>query len=472
MGPNVGNPATSRTTPHQRYLPPAPAPVDDGPGPGPIARLYADEPKNCKRAVVPFLRNLLFFGLILAVCRVYATEGRAFQVLLQVAGVALPIHYLAPYRWKKAIFLAASVAGLFLVFGADAGAVIVGLSALMIGVTRLPISWNLRVAALVAIATFLSFGRPVALFEQASTVVWPVLGSMFMFRLLIYMYELKHAKKPEPVIDTVGYFFLLPNFCFMLFPVVDYRTWQRGFLAGDVHDVQRRGLDMTFRGVVQLILYRIIDQELLISSADVAGPWSLMGFLVFNYLVYLQVSGQFHIACGMLHLFGYQLPDTHHRYLLATGFTDYWRRINIYWKDFMVRLVFNPVVFRLKKWPQPAALAAATAAVFVVTWLLHGYQSFWLRGDWGFTVPDAIFWTVLGGLVMVNVQLDARKKPARPRLRPKADEPPPGVDYKALAIRSAKTAATFVTIVLLWSLWNSPTVGDWLDLLARGLRAS
>ncbi len=87
---------------------------------------------------------------------------------------------------------------------------------------------------------------------------------------------------------------------------------------------------------------------------------SLACYLVCNYLLYLQVSGQFHIACGMLHLFGFQLPETHHHYLLATGFTDYWRRINIYWKDFMVRLFFNPVVFRLKRWPQPAALAVAT----------------------------------------------------------------------------------------------------------------
>ena len=80
-----------------------------------------------------------------------------------------------------------------------------------------------------------------------------------------------------------------------------------------------------------------------------------------------------------------QLPETHHRYLLATSFTDYWRRINIYWKDFMVRIFFNPVVFRLKRWPQPAALAAATAVVFLATWLLHAYQLYWLRGGWGFS---------------------------------------------------------------------------------------
>ena len=126
------------------------------------------------------------------------------------------------------------------------------------------------------------------------------------------------------------------------------------------------------------------------------------------------------MACGMLHLFGYQLPETHHHYLLASGFTDYWRRINIYWKDFMVRIVFNPVVFRLKRRPQPLALAVATTAVFLTTWLLHAYQSYWLRGTWGFSVPDALFWGILGVLVLVGVQLDAR----RPRSRqPTAGDP-------------------------------------------------
>ena len=53
-----------------------------------------------------------------------------------------------------------------------------------------------------------------------------------------------------------------------------------------------------------------------------------------------------------------------------------------------------------------------------------------------------------------------------------ADEPPAGYDYKGLAVRCAKTAATFATITLLWSLWNSPSLAAWFDLLARGLRAS
>ena len=206
----------------------------------------------------------------------------------------------------------------------------------------------------------------------------------------------------------------------------------------------------------------MIDRLLMISPDAVDGPISLAWYMVGNYLLYLRVSGQFHMACGMLHLFGFQLPETHHRYLLASSFTDYWRRINIYWKDFMVRVVFNPVVFRLKRWPQPAALAAATAVVFLVTWLLHAYQSYWLRGVWGFGVPDALFWGILGVLVLINVQLDARRGTRR--------APGPSRPAPRLALRALRVAGTFTTIAVLWSLWSSPSVASWLDMICRGLR--
>ena len=54
---------------------------------------------------------------------------------------------------------------------------------------------------------------------------------MFMFRMIVYLYEMKHARRPETLVDTLSYFFLLPNFCFLHFPVVDYRTLQRGYFA-------------------------------------------------------------------------------------------------------------------------------------------------------------------------------------------------------------------------------------------------
>jgi hypothetical protein len=424
------------------------------------------------------LHNLAYLVLLLAVFRVYrieerAYQGHAFSVLAMLALLTLPLHYLAPFRWKKPLFVAISIAGLIGIGGAWIAACVLAIAAILIGVCYLPIPWAARAATCTAIAAGLALARPGTAAAGIPETVWPIVASMFMFRMIIYLYELKHVRGPEPLADTLGYFFLLPNYSFLHFPVVDYRTMQRGYFTADVHAIQRRGLAMMFRGTVHLLGYRLVYNELLIPAADVHDPAGLACYLVCNYLLYLQVSGQFHMACGLLHLFGFQLPATHHHYLLATSFTDYWRRINIYWKDFMVRIFFNPVVFRLKRWPQPAALAVATATVFLATWLLHAYQSYWLRGSWGFTVPDVLFWGILGVLVLVNVQLDAR----RSRAAVPAPGGGPGASASAssagaLAVRAVKVAGTFTAIALLWSLWSSPSVGAWLDLLRRGIHGS
>ncbi len=403
-------------------------------------------------------------GLMLAVFDAYRLETRSFRILVLLATATLPVHYLAPYRWKKPLFVAVSILGMVLVNGLSTSGGVLAVSAVLLVLAAAPLRWRIRVGLIAALAMTLAVLRSQAGSgaEAISTGVIPVVATMFMFRMMIYLYEQKHARGREPLVDTLSYFFLLPNYVFPHFPVVDYRTFQRGYFARGIHEIQRAGLAMMSRGTLHLLLYRVIDRLLLISPDAVHDPLSLAGYLVCNYLLYLRVSGQFHMACGLLHLFGFQLPETHHHYLLATGFTDYWRRINIYWKDFMVRIVFNPVVFRLKRRPQPVALAAATAAVFVVTWLLHAYQSYWLRGTWGFSVPDALFWGILGVLVLINVQLDARRGTSRVGA--------PSWSPSRLAIRAARIAGTFTTIALLWSLWSSPSVGAWVALIRRGLR--
>ncbi len=446
-------PAIRRLIPHRRFRPISASIAVGSPG------LYSGEPENCRRRGRAFLAIMTELGLMLAVFDAYRLETRSFRLLILLAMATLPVHYLAPYRWKKPLFVTVSILGMVLVNGLTTSGGVLAVAALLVVLARAPVPWRIRVGLIAALAVSLAVLRsragPGA--EVVSTGVIPVVATMFMFRMVIYLYEQKHARGREPLVDTLSYFFVLPNFVFPHFPVIDYRTLQRGYFATGIHEIQRAGLAMMSRGTVHLLLYRVIDRVLLISPDAVHDRLSLAGYLVCNYLLYLRVSGQFHMACGLLHLFGFQLPETHHHYLLATGFTDYWRRINIYWKDFMVRIVFNPVVFRLKRRPQPVALGAATAVVFGVTWLLHAYQSFWLRGVWGFSVPDALFWGILGVLVLINVQLDARRVggPSRSPMRS--------------AIRVARIAGTFTTIALLWSLWSSPSVGAWIELMHRGL---
>ena len=473
MGPGTRTTVASRRALHQQYAPVPPMP--ETPRRWRFAALYPGEPETCRRSLRPFLLNCTHLALLLAVFKEFNIEdrpfqGHTFQALVTLALLALPLHYLAPFRWKKPLFVAVSIAGLFWIAGAWATAIVLTIATVLIGVCYLPIPWLARAAACAAIATVLALARPESASAGIPDYVWPILASMFMFRMIVYLYELKHAEKRESLVDTLSYFFILPNYCFQLFPVIDYRTMQRGYFADDVHATQRRGLAMMFQGTLHILCYRWVYHDLLIEAGDVHDLAGLLCHIVCNYLLYLRVSGQFHMACGMLHLFGYQLPATHHHYLLATSFTDYWRRINIYWKDFMVRIFFNPVVFRLKRWPQPVALAVGTATVFVATWVLHAYQWYWLLGSWGFSVPDALFWGILGLLVLVNVQLDARRRPPLGRLAAGAGATP--WTARALGLRAAKVAGTFTTIAVLWSLWSSPSASAWLDMLRRGLYGS
>ena len=61
--------------------------------------------------------------------------------------------------------------------------------------------------------------------------------------------------------------------------------------------------------------------------------------------------------------------------------------------------------------------------------------------------------------------------PAGPERRPRvaggcASRP----TVRELVAAGVKIAATFTTIAVLWSLWSSPSLAAWLEMLARGFQ--
>jgi len=456
--PQAARTRAGHPLPHRTYLP-----NESGKATLWYARWDEGRPANAKPNRKAFLSSWVYLALLAELIHVYKIEGRAFEIVMWTVLATLPVYEIAPFRLRKPLLAIATAIAMGLIYGAGTALAVIGFGAAMVTLARTSkLSWNARAGAIAGIAVLLAVARSTGFLSFLPAPFWAVAGTMLMFRLALYMYELKHAKKPESWVDTASYFLILPNWCFLHFPVVDYRTLQRGFYARDIQETRRRGLNMIFAGVTHLLGYRLIYHELLITPRDVVGPATLAAYLACNYLLYLRVSGQFHIACGVLHLFGTHMPETHNRYLLASSFTDYWRRINIYWKDFMVKTVFNPVFFRMRKRPQPVALAVATVAVFVATWALHAWQSFWLRGTWGLSVTDGLFWGTLGVMVLINVQWDARRKPVART----AEGPSRGERIR----RVAGIGGMLLSITLLWSLWSAPSLRDWLEMLGRGLK--
>ena len=410
---------------------------------------------NATPDLLRFLVILLQLGLILFVFRAFKLEERAFLRLAALVFAGFAVQYWLPFRWREPFCILVSLGGAFVLLEPLPAALLLGTGALFYGVLASPLSFRVRAGIVVAFGAALAWGRASGGFGVPYQF-WPVLGAIFMFRMMIYLYELRFATRSPSLKEYVSYFFMLPNYYFLLFPVIDFQTLRRSYYRRNVNDIAQQGVHWIVRGGIQLLAYRLIYHLKGPSHAPevITSPGALMIAMVTTYLLYLRVSGQFHIIVGLLHLFGYDLPETHRRYLLAHSLTDFWRRINIYWKDFMVKLVYFPVYFRFRKAGEVRAQVVATGLVFVTTWLLHSYQWFWLRGDVLLTWPDTLFWAILGTLVVGNVLLEHRRKGRRD-----------AATWPARLRLGVQTAGTFCLITTLWYLWNAPSLAEWWDLM-------
>ncbi len=453
--------------------------------------------ERAKTNPVKFALILTQLALLLVVVKLYGVEEHStmFYRLTLACVLGFVVHYFTPFTYKKHAFLAVSVLGAAFVLWPDDPrkapidkainvASVLGvtgiLSLVFYGVLRLPIKFIARVAILVGIGAALYLARrdgmilPNVLgFKDAEgnilpgelfpSTYWAIVGSIFMFRLALYAFEVRVAKKPEKLIDYLSYMLVLPNFYFaFIFPVIDYSTFKKSHYAEDIHVVAQRGVLWISRGIVQLLLLNVVRHHFQVAGTEVHDFWSLWQFMIGAYLMYLRVSGQFHMIVGMLLLFGYSLPETHRRYYLAHSFTDFWRRINIYWKDYMVKLIFYPVYFRLRKKNEKAALVIGTVCVFVATTVLHSYQFFWVRGSFKLTQTDLMFWGVLGGVVIVNMLWEQR--PGAKKKKPTEQKGP-----AFWAVRSLQVVAMFLTMSVLWSMWTTPELLVWIDTVRAGL---
>ncbi len=400
---------------------------------------------------------VLQLGVILFFARAFHIENAAFYgTILPLALGGAVVNHLLPLRYRPGFFAALGVLGIVLVFGLVPGTWLVALGTVLIGLCHLPLAFRSRVPAVVVFALLLMCQRSGWIPAPWPGVIWPIFGSMFMFRLAIYLYDLKH-RGPAPAGLALAYFFMLPNIVFPLFPVVDFHTFRRTYYDRKPFEIYDEGVRWILRGLTHLLLYRMVYQYVALSPSAVESTSDLVQYLVGNFGLYLRVSGQFHVAIGLLHLFGFRLPETHRFFYLASSFSDLWRRINIYWKDFMQKLVFLPVIFGLKRRGETTALVCATVAVVAVTWFLHSYQWFWLLGVWLFSPTDMVFWGILGLFLVANTLREQRLG----RVRQIKARPP----STAAGLRHAlQTAAMFGLMCILWGFWTSPSIAGFLAL--------
>jgi hypothetical protein len=431
--------------------------------------------------VAQFLAVIAQFGLITLVIRDWQLESLSLSRLMDLAFVGFIIHHLLPLRFRLPFFamlsLVAVVFGLGEMgpktFGAGLtgtislgnflyplipGVTLVAIGLGLIGLCHLPIRFGARVAVVAVAGAGLTVLRANSRWFPDIAEMWVILGSMFMFRLMIYLYDLKHRTAPFSPARAISYFFLLPNVCFPLFPVVDYKTFSSTYYNEDWPRVYQTGLKWMFRGVIQLLLYRVIYQFAPLDVSKLSSALDVAGCMLGMYLLYLRISGTFHLIVGLLHMFGFNLPETHHLYLLASSFTDFWRRINIYWKDFVMKLFFYPTHFKLRKIGTLRAMSVATLVTFLATWLLHSWQWFWIRGTPLFTWKDFSFWIILAILVLVTAIYEATRGRQRTLT-------PSRFTLRTRLMLGLQAGGVFCVMCVLWTFWTCQSWAEFQTLI-------
>ena len=118
--------------------------------------LYDGEPENCRRRWREFLSIIVHLLLMQLIFDAFRLETRLFRALVLLATAALPVHYMAPYRWKKPIFVAVSILGMIVVNGLLTSAGVLAVSAVLLVFATAPLPWRARALLIAALAMILA----------------------------------------------------------------------------------------------------------------------------------------------------------------------------------------------------------------------------------------------------------------------------------------------------------------------------
>lgn len=379
--------------------------------------------------------------------------------LLPIIVGGYAIHYWLPFRFKAPFFILLSFTAIFFILGLVEGALLIIIGLSLITICHLPLRYNIRLVILFFTVFALIFLRLNFFSISKITLLLPLIGAMFMFRLVLYFYELRFEKNKISIYQRVAYFFLLPNICFPLFPIVDFKTFIKTYYAIPTKAILENAIQRIFRGVLHLIVYRFIYYYIVPTTNDIHSIVDIIQFMIFSYTLILRLSGMFHLILGILGLFGFNLPEIFNNYFLAYSFNNLWRRINTYWREFMMKIFYYPIYFKIRKLNEKYAIPITILIVFVINWFMHGYQWFWIRGFFPLATCDILFWMTFGITVMLNSMYQERYG------QNKTIDTSETWQLKSALLQIIKTIGIFLFMCTIWMMWSSSSITEWLYLL-------
>lgn len=300
------------------------------------------------------------------------------------------------------------------------------------------------------------------------------------YRAMLYAYE---ASAKRRLLQGAGYpgFLLymtaLPLGAFQAPPIGWAVMHQRLRTEADA-ELMKRGILQMGLGAIYLVLNRLgREHGLLLRHSEVLGAVEELNVLTMvaaaNLLMiglFLELIGQVHLAIGMLRVLGFDIGPGSDRPLLARNVLEFWRRWNIYYRDFLLTLGYYPVVNPLRRRPY-LAVALGGAVTFLLSGFVHAVMEYMGNparlGLFRFLEPH-IEMGMLGLFVVVWMLKEAAS--ARRWRSARRKGPPEGSPPWARVREAGSVACTLTVIGLIYTIFRRPFSGlmtEFLQALAR-----
>lgn len=364
-----------------------------------------------------------------------------------------------PVRFKPFVYVALFLSCVYYAFGSFSGSVLLLLLLLPYLVIQSQINWNLKVFLVIAFSLVLLLLRlDMAYFPRVNLVI-PFAASILMFRVILLLYEVKYAPLSNNFWLNISYLFSFPSLSFLFAPIIDYRAFIKSYSAVSYEKMFHRSLWYITIGIAQLLLYKLCYTYLSISATSINDILSLLIFLTAKYSTVFKATGIITLSVGFITAFGFNLPAPFGNFLLAHNFSDYWRKVNVYWRDFVIKIVYYPIYFAIRKKTRYVFWVSIFSA-FILSWFFHGYQRFWISGVFTNSINDILFWLILGLLVAFTTKQGGE-----------AQKLPDEHQREFVSIFRQAIGIVIVTIVMLflWFMWQSNNLTDFFFIIKKGL---
>lgn len=396
-----------------------------------------------------FVQFLLLTGLTWIVWVLNIEHELGLPYFFMVTLIFFPLHALCPISTRPWIQLSWFLCELFIFLSLLDAVFTLGLIFIFFLLLNSTLNRWIKAGALLVLSIVLFLCRFEILNSPFSPHVLVTTAGILMFRSILFYYETGHFNDENTWISKLNYFLLPPNIVFPLFPIVDYQKFTKSFYNTHAINIYQRGINLILWSVTCLLIYRGIYYFFMPDIMRLKNILDVSWYMVATYLTVIRLIGILSLSVGVLRLFGYNLPEIFNSIFLATSFSDIFRRINLYWKDFILKIGYYPLYFYLRKKKVNHLILWSLISAFILTWFFHVYQWAWILGHDPVRWTGVTYWGVFGALAIWGSMQEMKKQGV------------PAHTFKNSLITSGKMVSVFAGMSVLYTLWVHATFDSW-----------